>query len=451
MVEHIANSIEDYLIDGLNFKHSPGASYVTDRQCSTFAAIGSQSYVSGAGSRIIKINIAGDGWLDPSTVRVFYTLQNNTDVDGKILRTVGGPHSFFRRGRCIFNGAVTDDIDQYNRVHQMLSILTSRANRSNDLVDGFCREWDDENSYNGIITTATDAATGYTTSFGRGASKVVNFKPIFGLLNQNKYLPLFWGGMSLEFEVVTNATDAIATPIGTTVPAGTTSTDWIISDVRVECDTITLDSALQNSYVEHVLSGKALEINYGSYINMLQSVAGDHILVNVARAVSRLKTIFFSFDVSDKANTNYGYSVMHQSFAKSFNSFYHPMLGTYSFANELEYRVQIGSKMIPVYPIRSLSEAWYQLKKALGIHASPFHSISIDYQKYMDNHHIVALDCERVLDASYTGINTKSGQLLTISAKGANGTINNMPNLMYITLHADCVLEIRDSGATVFD
>ena len=94
----------------------------------------------------------------------------------------------------------------------------------------------------------------------------------------------------------------------------------------------------------------------------------------------------------------------------------------------LEYRVQIGSKAIPVYPIRSLAEAFYQLKKALGIHASPFHSVSIDMEKYMNNHHIVGIDTEKVLDAAFTGINTKSGQLLTVSVKGANGNITNMGN-----------------------
>ena len=34
MVEAMANSVEDYLIDGLSFKLAPGASYVTDRPVS---------------------------------------------------------------------------------------------------------------------------------------------------------------------------------------------------------------------------------------------------------------------------------------------------------------------------------------------------------------------------------------------------------------------------------
>ena len=36
MVEAIANSAEDYLISGLDFKISPSASYITDRKSVTF-------------------------------------------------------------------------------------------------------------------------------------------------------------------------------------------------------------------------------------------------------------------------------------------------------------------------------------------------------------------------------------------------------------------------------
>ena len=39
MVEAIANSAEYYLIEGLNFKLSPGASYITDRKSVTFIPV----------------------------------------------------------------------------------------------------------------------------------------------------------------------------------------------------------------------------------------------------------------------------------------------------------------------------------------------------------------------------------------------------------------------------
>ena len=69
-----------------------------------------------------------------------------------------------------------------------------------------------------------------------------------------------------------------------------------MSDVRMTADVCVLDSAVMNSYSEHVLSGKSLNIQYGTYITMQQTVTGNHISVNVSRAVSRLKTIFCSFD-----------------------------------------------------------------------------------------------------------------------------------------------------------
>ena len=78
--------------------------------------------------------------------------------------------------------------------------------------------------------------------------------------------------MVFEFEIVTNGADAVAAPNGNTTgtapgnafSATNTTTSWTIQDFRVIGDIITLDSALQNSYSEYVLSGKALTIQYNT-------------------------------------------------------------------------------------------------------------------------------------------------------------------------------------------
>ena len=70
MVDSMASSVEDYLIEGLSFKLNPGASYVTDRRRVSQFTGGSNIYQSGSGSRVIRINLTGEGWLDPSTVRL---------------------------------------------------------------------------------------------------------------------------------------------------------------------------------------------------------------------------------------------------------------------------------------------------------------------------------------------------------------------------------------------
>ena len=59
-------------------------------------------------------------------------------------------------------------------------------------------------------------------------------------------------------------------------------------------------------------------------------------------------------------------------------------------------------------------------KKALGIASSTYHRISPTRQQYQDNHFICAVDTEKVIEAGFTGLNTKQGDLMTIRCKPAN-------------------------------
>ena len=45
-------------------------------------------------------------------------------------------------------------------------------------------------------------------------------------------------------------------------------------------------------------------------------------------------------------------------------------------------QLMIGSKMYPEYPIRSHSEAFYQLKKTLGVQTSDIHSFDINPRQW---------------------------------------------------------------------
>ena len=102
MVEAMANGVADSVIDGLSFKLSPGASYVSVRKSVSRFGSGAQSYISGQGARVIRLQINGDGWLDPSTVRLISTLRNNCTTTAELLN------------------------------HEMLHIFTSKANHDND-------------------------------------------------------------------------------------------------------------------------------------------------------------------------------------------------------------------------------------------------------------------------------------------------------------------------------
>ena len=121
---------------------------------------------------------------------------------------------------------------------------------------------------------------------------------------------------------------------------------------------------------------------------------------------------------------------------------------------ELEFQVQIGASMYPTYPIRSLSEAFSQLKKSVGILGSNFHSVSISPMQYRNDHFVIGIDTEKALGASYTGINTRAGDLLSVRVKTQDESVltaDLMPDQMFIVLHSDCMLEIQDSGVSVYD
>ena len=124
---------------------------------------------------------------------------------------------------------------------------------------------------------------------------------------------------------------------------------------------------------------------------------------------------------------------------------------------EFEFYVQIGPKMIHEFPIRSHNEAYYQLKKTLGVQASAVHNFDITSVEYRDNKFVLGTDCEKVLDAGFTGLNTRAGDLMTISFKYVdrgneeNGVYSRLADRIHIVLHSDQILEIRDSGCQVFD
>jgi len=151
----------------------------------------------------------------------------------------------------------------------------------------------------------------------------------------------------------------------------------------------------------------------------------------------------------------YGGNNLHTPFRKkNWNDFYHPMTlggGPYNPDFELtSIQMQLGSKMFPEYPMSSAQECFYQLRKTMGVENSNFHSLDITPYEYTNHKFVIAFDCEKNLGSAFTGINTKSGSLLTVKLKSSVDSAV-MPDTMYVTLHFDSILQIGDSGVQVFE
>ena len=126
-------------------------------------------------------------------------------------------------------------------------------------------------------------------------------------------------------------------------------------------------------------------------------------------------------------------------------------LAQFNSDGEFNFSVQIGSKLFPEYPIRSHSEAYYQLKKTLGVQSSHVHSFDINSKQYRDYRMVLGIDTEKVLDAGWTGLNTRAGDLMRIAFKYRKTGTNRLAYRTHIVLHSDQIVEIRDTGVVVFD
>ncbi len=177
-----------------------------------------------------------------------------------------------------------------------------------------------------------------------------------------------------------------------------------------------------------LLSGESFPISYNTFVSQFQTIAGQSApYENVNRALTRLKSAFVSLD-KEYAKPDGTYSTgarFTTSFGrKSWCDFYSPTSennkgGTLTIdpTDEFEFQVQVGSKMFPEMSIRSHAEAYYQLRTKLGLQSSKMHSFDISPIEYRDNKLILGIDAKRVLEAGYTGIKTRSGDLLTVKPK----------------------------------
>ena len=446
-MEHHAQSIEDALIGGLSYKLKPGASYVTNRRSVSFMASGGNQY-SSTGVKVMRFNLTADQWLDPSSFRVAFQLNNKTlttqlTVTRKAVKPLHwNPAILFRRARLIAGGQVIEDIDNFNRLSLMITALKPEDDQLDIANEGF-GSFDNKND--GVLTRVDedmDERKSYRESdFNESGvievSRRVMFKPMLGMFNQDRLIPLRYCPLQIELELVNNSADCCFNGV---IGTHTYHSDWDITDIQCKCDLLTLDNSLENEYASHLLSGKSLPINFNTWNHTNQATNGDKdFSCHISRSLTRLKSVCLS--LTGKGDEWY----------KECNNFYHPMVGQggemYDFSSEHQVWIQIGSMLIPEYPVNGVSEAYYHLKKAVG---HPFHIIG---RWFRTRKYIIGFDCEKIAGAGFTGISTKNGDLLTVNFRNAkqNGYDNTEPQRMYCALNYDAILNIKDQGVELLD
>ena len=122
----------------------------------------------------------------------------------------------------------------------------------------------------------------------------------------------------------------------------------------------------------------------------------------------------------------------------------------------MEFQMQVGTEVMPQYPIRSLAEFYYHLEKSMNTFAS-IDGMSISEQEYRSNKFIIGMDTEKAAvgpggGAAFSGLSTRGGETLRLEIKHINApSANEAPNKIYVTLHHDVLVNIRLEGVEILD
>ena len=122
----------------------------------------------------------------------------------------------------------------------MYHILKPWDKRINDFIEGFGLH---EN-----LPKKNDYATDTPSAIPKDHTQTVCFTPLSGLLSQDKFLPIRYCPIQLEFELVNLAIDVVH---GSEWNIGK-SESFLINDVQLKCDLVQLDNSLDNEYAQHL-------------------------------------------------------------------------------------------------------------------------------------------------------------------------------------------------------
>ena len=158
----------------------------------------------------------------------------------------------------------------------------------------------------------------------------------------------------------------------------------------------------------------------------------------VVRALSRIAAVFVTFQGRAAANV-------------SPLRFHNPS-AIVNGERTLEWAVQIGSKQYPeMSTCKSLAATLSLLKQALGIYDQNIACTSITRNNYIDNRYCIGVPTSTIPGQVFSGISTRSGDLLSVLVKNLTAVGNDEAQKMHISLVAEVILELKESGTVLLE
>jgi len=194
-----------------------------------------------------------------------------------------------------------------------------------------------------------------------------------------------------------------------------------------------LDTALQNSYSSHILSGKSLPFPCDGLYSLKAAITSTNIFsFPLTRGFTRLKTVYVTFwDGTGKWITN----------------FYHPRNAGVNTANldNMEWTETLGADRYPVFACESAQESFYRLRLCEQAHGSSGPSFT-PHQYYSGGKFVIGQNLELAPGSAHTGLNTRSGSQMTLQFKNITGAVT-----IHVVLKYEVVVNVSAAGTQLLD
>ena len=433
----IAAGQNDSLISQLSFQLPAVATYAKERRLVHVMPQGANTF-SPNGNQVMTFNLTnnGEGWLDPSSLRLSFRIANTAPAGADVaandllgLIPASGCHCFFSQMRILIGGTEVERIEPYNMLHELFRVTlnTPQSQVEQAVEDG--RLFDPEN-WPPVSVERIE----------QGEYSSVTLTPLAGLLQCGKYLPLrLMNSCILEFTLA--RTDDALEPVRAVVNnLGNNSREFELRQCQLEYSTVRLDSSLEAGFSSLMLSGRALQLNLRTVFSQqaILPAGATEFQASVVRALSRIAAVFVTFQGRDPQ-------------VNSLLRFHNPsaLLG-----NErlLEWAVQIGSKQWPeMSTCKNLASSMSLLKQALGIYDQNIASTSITSQAYQAHRFVIGVPLSTIPGQVFSGTSTRSGDLLSVLIKSMGADAIVQAQKMHITMLAEVILEIKESGTVLLE
>ena len=130
-------------------------------------------------------------------------------------------------------------------------------------------------------------------------------------------------------------------------------------------------------------------------------------------------------------------------------SFLNPFVAVGNAFN-MSWMVQIGSRKYPEAEVTSIAESFSLLRQATGVYDSDIRTLNLTRQSYSNLNFVIGVPMQTQAGVFGSGLNTRSGDLLTVTLKNLNENGRGVGKI-YLHILNETVVELRESGVSVLD